>query len=321
MKTTIPKLKRLIREEFKRILQEGDIDMERRRNYGYDEVDSGQGTEYHDLPESFEVETEDKDRLRRAEDGYGETEFEEELELEQPPATGAVAQRGAAYQQALEPRSVMQKGNEMAAMLMRMVGQDPQSYKAFATAMKKNFRDHPLARALPSSLAPQAPAAPAKEVNDPPGDEGKKKSVKKKKGKGHAAPSSHESSPDTGRYPGPPAGGGMVSAGYNPSLKESPGYDPVSGRDPKASCPFDKSMHVPVQNMSDPEDTPDVPLFDTGVEMPSLSQVSEKDLPSQEKAKKIMKHGEIGDKPLTKKQKGLFGLLAGGEEPTKMKDD
>jgi hypothetical protein len=31
-----------------------------------------------------------------------------------------------------------------------------------------------------------------------------------------------------------------------------------------------------------------------------------------------MKHGEVHDKPLTDKQKGLFGLIAGGEKPTKM---
>lgn len=33
---------------------------------------------------------------------------------------------------------------------------------------------------------------------------------------------------------------------------------------------------------------------------------------SREKARKILKHGEVGGKPLTKKQKGLFGARAGG---------
>jgi hypothetical protein len=32
---------------------------------------------------------------------------------------------------------------------------------------------------------------------------------------------------------------------------------------------------------------------------------------SPEKACKIMRHGEIGDEPLTKKQKGAFGALCG----------
>jgi hypothetical protein len=31
------------------------------------------------------------------------------------------------------------------------------------------------------------------------------------------------------------------------------------------------------------------------------------------KAKKILKHGKIHGKPLTKKQKGLFGARAGGK--------
>lgn len=36
------------------------------------------------------------------------------------------------------------------------------------------------------------------------------------------------------------------------------------------------------------------------------------------KAKEIIRHGEVRGKPLTEKQKGLFGLIAGGGHPTRM---
>lgn len=42
-------------------------------------------------------------------------------------------------------------------------------------------------------------------------------------------------------------------------------------------------------------------------------------LPSRHKARKILKHGEIGGKPLTRKQKGLFGVIAGGKQPTRVR--
>jgi len=38
---------------------------------------------------------------------------------------------------------------------------------------------------------------------------------------------------------------------------------------------------------------------------------------SQAKAKEIMRHGEVRGRSLTKKQRGLFGLIAGGKTPTK----
>ena len=41
--------------------------------------------------------------------------------------------------------------------------------------------------------------------------------------------------------------------------------------------------------------------------------------PTQAKAKKIKKHGEIRSKKLTKKQEGFFGLIAGGKKPTRTK--
>ena len=38
---------------------------------------------------------------------------------------------------------------------------------------------------------------------------------------------------------------------------------------------------------------------------------------TREKAHKILKHGHVHGKPLTKDQKHLFGLIASGGEPTK----
>lgn len=39
---------------------------------------------------------------------------------------------------------------------------------------------------------------------------------------------------------------------------------------------------------------------------------------SPEKAKQILRDGEIGGKPLTEKQRGMFGLIAGGGKLTRM---
>lgn len=39
---------------------------------------------------------------------------------------------------------------------------------------------------------------------------------------------------------------------------------------------------------------------------------------NREKAKIMMKEGEVHGKPLTSKQKGLFGLIAGGKKPTRL---
>ena len=40
---------------------------------------------------------------------------------------------------------------------------------------------------------------------------------------------------------------------------------------------------------------------------------------SRKKAKKILKHGSVRGKPLTPKQQGLFGVIAGGRKPTRLK--
>jgi hypothetical protein len=41
---------------------------------------------------------------------------------------------------------------------------------------------------------------------------------------------------------------------------------------------------------------------------------------TQHKAGKMLKHGEVRGKPLTKKQKGLFGLVKGGKKPSRLSD-
>jgi len=40
---------------------------------------------------------------------------------------------------------------------------------------------------------------------------------------------------------------------------------------------------------------------------------------SQAKAKEILRHGEVRGHSLTKKQKGLMGVIAGGKKPTRLK--
>lgn len=40
-----------------------------------------------------------------------------------------------------------------------------------------------------------------------------------------------------------------------------------------------------------------------------------KDYPTKEKAKKMLHEGMANGKPLSKKQRGLFGILASGHKP------
>ena len=44
-----------------------------------------------------------------------------------------------------------------------------------------------------------------------------------------------------------------------------------------------------------------------------------KSLPSQGKAKEILKDGTVRGKPITTKQRGLFGIILAGRKPTKVK--
>ena len=48
-------------------------------------------------------------------------------------------------------------------------------------------------------------------------------------------------------------------------------------------------------------------------------RIKHKKHPTRTKAKKIMRHGRVRGKRLTKKQRGYFGLLAGGGKPTRLK--
>lgn len=40
---------------------------------------------------------------------------------------------------------------------------------------------------------------------------------------------------------------------------------------------------------------------------------------TSKKAKEILRHGEVKGHPLTKKQKGFFGLMSSGGKPTKLR--
>jgi len=42
-------------------------------------------------------------------------------------------------------------------------------------------------------------------------------------------------------------------------------------------------------------------------------------LPTQGKAKEILKDGTVRGKPITTKQRGLFGIIVAGRKPTKTK--
>ena len=53
--------------------------------------------------------------------------------------------------------------------------------------------------------------------------------------------------------------------------------------------------------------------------MPPKKKRSKRKVVSKAKAKKILKHGEVQDKPLTKKQEGYFGARAGGAPVRKAK--
>ena len=40
---------------------------------------------------------------------------------------------------------------------------------------------------------------------------------------------------------------------------------------------------------------------------------------TRKKAKEMLSHGEVHGQPLTQKQRGLFGVIASGKKPTKLK--
>jgi len=77
MKTTLKKFKNIINEEMRLRLEGVDRVKRSKRGYGDEETFD----DYHDV-------SEDADRLRRAADGYGETEFEEDADRLRRAADG-----------------------------------------------------------------------------------------------------------------------------------------------------------------------------------------------------------------------------------------
>lgn len=49
----------------------------------------------------------------------------------------------------------------------------------------------------------------------------------------------------------------------------------------------------------------------------TIERGKKRKLPSRGKAKEMMHHGEVHGEPLTPKQEGLMGLLAGGGKPSR----
>jgi len=52
---------------------------------------------------------------------------------------------------------------------------------------------------------------------------------------------------------------------------------------------------------------------------PTFEPPHNRTYPTQEKAKEILRHGEVGGRALTSRQKGFFGVIAGGRRPTRVK--
>jgi len=46
---------------------------------------------------------------------------------------------------------------------------------------------------------------------------------------------------------------------------------------------------------------------------------TKKSLPTKDKAKEILHDGTVRGKPITTKQRGLFGIIMAGKTPTKVK--
>jgi hypothetical protein len=53
--------------------------------------------------------------------------------------------------------------------------------------------------------------------------------------------------------------------------------------------------------------------------LPIKKPQSGKSLPSKDKAKKMMDDGTVRGKPITTKQRGLFGIIMAGKAPMKVK--
>ena len=48
----------------------------------------------------------------------------------------------------------------------------------------------------------------------------------------------------------------------------------------------------------------------------TIAERRKRGFPTKAKAKKIQSHGAVGGRPLSGRQRGLFGLIAGGGTPT-----
>lgn len=174
----------LLREQFKSFFE--DIDRERRHKRGYGLEDEGKGVSYGDLPEN--IENEDADRLRRAADGYGETEFEEDV-------------------------AIMSSDEEIADVLG--LGQEDLEMEKQGQEGRLSANAEKLAKALKGKPGIDNPYALAQWMNQQGLKKKKEESIpslasvvekkKRKKAMSHAAPSEIDVG-STGRFPGPPAG-------------------------------------------------------------------------------------------------------------------
>ena len=50
----------------------------------------------------------------------------------------------------------------------------------------------------------------------------------------------------------------------------------------------------------------------------TLSERRKRGLPTRRKARKILRHGQVGGRSLTRPQTGFFGVVAGGGRPTRL---
>lgn len=213
MKGTLKSFKKVFREGFEKKLE--DLDRERRASVGnYDNEDDMSGVSYGDRYGEA-VELEDVDRVRRAQPGeynsetmFDEAGFDDNDSFKGIGAHGAsqLSKGAAATASKSDPKLVVQT---MLDTVKQQLANASPSTKSNALTQLKKILSGPGANAMPSmgSLTPT-------EVDDPADDPEKKK----RKGKGHAAPSET----DVGDTGGGPAGSFMAA-----------GYDPLSDDDPK----------------------------------------------------------------------------------------
>jgi hypothetical protein len=129
----------------------------------------------------------------------------------------------------------------------------------------------------------------------------------------------HAATPDYVKYSDMQKALKLANIGYNKN-KTDGSFSALKKEDSMPSfTPGDKGPDVMAlrATLHDKHDGIDEPLPTPPVEA-ELDE-AEKPAMTRKKAKTILKHGHISGKPLTKAQKGLFGLVAGGDEPKKTK--